>query len=227
MLVKKQRVLYSMVDWDEVETVFLDMDGTLLDLNFDNHFWCEFVPQRYAALQEMSLEEAKDELVPRFKEMEGRIEWYCLDHWSRELALDIAGLKSEISGLIAVLPHVVEFLERVRAREKRLVLVTNAHQDSLGLKMEKTALNRFFDRIVCAHDFGIPKEDVNFWHRLHAIEPFQPEATVMVDDSVAVLRSAAQYGIRNCIAVLKPDSKQPSRVVDEFPAIFDFREMKV
>ncbi|RLA20778.1 MAG: GMP/IMP nucleotidase [Gammaproteobacteria bacterium] len=214
-----------MIDWDAVETVFLDMDGTLLDLNFDNHFWCEFVPQRYAEMKKITLTEAKRELVPRFKEMEGRIEWYCLDHWSRELELDIAGLKSEISGLIAVLPHVVEFLEKVRMRGKRLVLVTNAHRDSLGLKMEKTALNRFFDRIICAHDFGIPKENVSFWHRLNEVEPFQPEMTVMVDDSMAVLRSAAQYGIRNCIAILKPDSKQPSRSVDEFPAICDFREL--
>lgn len=214
-----------MIDWDAIETVFLDMDGTLLDLNFDNHFWCEFVPQRYAELNGLSLKASKEELVPRFKEMEGKIEWYCLDHWSRELDLDIAGLKSEVSGLIAVLPHVIEFLEAVRLRDKRLVLVTNAHRDSLGLKMEETALNRFFDKIVCAHDFGIPKEDSHFWQRLNEIEPFQAEMTMMVDDSLAVLRSAQQCGIRHCIAILKPDSKQPSRSVVEFSAIHDFREL--
>jgi putative hydrolase of the HAD superfamily len=214
-----------MIDWDAIETVFLDMDGTLLDLNFDNHFWCEFVPQRYAELNGLSLEVAKEALVPRFKEMEGKIEWYCLDHWSRELNLDITGLKSEIRGLISVLPHVIEFLEAVRARGKRLVLVTNAHRDSLGLKMEQTALNQFFDQIICSHDFAVPKEDAQFWHRLNEVEPFRAESTMMVDDSLAVLRSAKQHGIALCIAILKPDSKQPSRTVDEFPAIEDFREL--
>ncbi len=214
-----------MIDWDTIETVFLDMDGTLLDLNFDNHFWCEFVPQRYAEKNGLTLSESKRELVPRFKAMEGKIEWYCLDHWSRELDLDIADLKSEISGLIALLPHVVEFLESVRARGKRLVLVTNAHRDSLGLKMERTALNRFFDQIICAHDFGIPKEDARFWSRLNEIEPFQAEMTVMADDSLAVLRSAERYGIRYCVAVLKPDSKQPARVASDLLAINDFREL--
>lgn len=214
-----------MVDWKNIETVFLDMDGTLLDLNFDNHFWCEFVPLRFAELKGITLDEAKADLVPRFKAMEGRIEWYCLDHWSRELKLDIAGLKAEVSGLISILPHVIDFLELIRKMGKRLVLVTNAHRDSLGLKLEKTALAAFFDRIVCAHDFGFPKEDQSFWNQFNKVEFFNSEQTLMVDDSLAVLRAAQQYGIQHCVAVLKPDSRQAARVVKEFPAIHDFREL--
>ncbi|MDH3916294.1 MAG: haloacid dehalogenase, partial [Chromatiales bacterium] len=34
-------------DWSTVDTVLLDMDGTLLDLRFDNYFWQELVPSRY------------------------------------------------------------------------------------------------------------------------------------------------------------------------------------
>ncbi|MBR42550.1 MAG: haloacid dehalogenase, partial [Acidiferrobacter sp.] len=26
-----------MIDWNQIESVFLDLDGTLLDLRFDNH----------------------------------------------------------------------------------------------------------------------------------------------------------------------------------------------
>jgi len=37
-----------MIDWRAIDTVLLDMDGTLLDLHFDNHFWQEHVPVRYA-----------------------------------------------------------------------------------------------------------------------------------------------------------------------------------
>jgi 5'-nucleotidase len=32
-------------DWREIDTVLLDMDGTLLDLEFDSHFWLSLVPQ--------------------------------------------------------------------------------------------------------------------------------------------------------------------------------------
>ena len=37
-----------MINWPQIDTVFLDMDGTLLDLHFDNHFWREHMPRRYA-----------------------------------------------------------------------------------------------------------------------------------------------------------------------------------
>ena len=214
-----------MIDWDDIDSVFLDMDGTLLDLNFDNHFWQEFVPHRYAELNGLSLHSARELLEPRFRAMEGRLEWYCLDYWSTQLNLDIVGMKQEIAGLIAVLPHVTEFLEAARRLGRRLVLVTNAHGKSLGLKMEKTSLHHFFDAIVSAHDLGAAKEQPEFWHRLLAAHPFEAERTLMVDDSLPVLRAARGYGIRHLIAIRKHDSTRPSRHITEFPAIEDFREL--
>ena len=32
------------IAWQEVDTVLLDMDGTRLDLAFDNYFWQTLVP---------------------------------------------------------------------------------------------------------------------------------------------------------------------------------------
>lgn len=214
-----------MIDWNKIDTVLLDMDGTLLDLNFDNHFWQEFVPLKYAEKVGISLEAAKYQLEPRFKSMEGRLEWYCLDYWSAILELDIAGLKAEIAGLIAVLPHVTEFLDKVRQSSRRLFLVTNAHRGSLGLKMEKTCLQPFFDAIISSHDFGFPKEQAGFWTQLEIQQPFDKQRAMLVDDSLAVLRSARQYGIEYAISISKPDSTRAKRHIDEFPAIEDFREL--
>ena len=214
-----------MTAWEDIDRVFLDMDGTLLDLNFDNHFWREFVPGRYAEQHGLSRDQAKQELEPRFRAMEGKLEWYCLDYWTAELGLDIAGLKLEVAGLIAVLPHVEDFLTLTRQAGKRLVLVTNAHRKSLGLKMERTCLNLFFDAIVSSHDFGIPKENPEFWGRLQQTEAFDPAATLMVDDSLPVLRSARDYGIRHLVAVRKHDSTQPSRDITEFPAVENLLEL--
>jgi len=214
-----------MIAWENIDNVFLDMDGTLLDLNFDNHFWQEFVPSRYAERNGLGLEEAKALLAPRFKAMEGRLEWYCLDYWSDQLDLDIPALKQEIAGLIGVLPHVVEFLDAVRLSGKRLVLVTNAHHKSLGLKMGKTRLHRFFDGIVSSHDYGTPKEDPGFWRSLAAAVPFSNERTLLADDSLPVLRSARAFGICHLVAIRKHDTTQPARLISEFPAIEDFREI--
>jgi HAD superfamily hydrolase (TIGR01509 family) len=214
-----------MIDWNKIDTVLLDMDGTLLDLNFDNHFWKEFVPLKFAEKQGIAIVEAKQLLEPRFKSMEGRLEWYCLDYWSESLELNIAGLKAEIAGLIAVLPHVVEFLEKVHQSPRKVLLVTNAHKDSLGLKMEKTCLHRFFDDIISSHTLGFPKEHAEFWHLLQRQQPFEKHNTLLIDDSLAVLNSARQFGIEHLISVSRPDTQLPKKEIIDFPAIEDFREL--
>jgi HAD superfamily hydrolase (TIGR01509 family) len=214
-----------MIDWNKIDSVLLDMDGTLLDLNFDNHFWREFVPLNYARKKGLTVAEAKDELMPLFKSMEGKLEWYCLDYWSQVLKLDIVGLKTEVAGLISVLPHVVEFLEAVKRSPRKVLLVTNAHPGSLGLKMEKTCLHTFFDEIISSHDCGKPKEHPEFWHWLNQCHPFDKSKTLLIDDSLAVLNSARAFGIENLLSVSRPDSRQPKKMIIDYPAIEDFREL--
>jgi len=211
-----------MIPWHKINSVFLDMDGTLLDLHFDNHFWREHVPARYAEQHNIALEEAKSDLYGRFKLKEGTMDWYCVEYWSRELDLDIVGLKQEIDHLIAVHSHVTEFLQSTRAAGKRVVLVTNAHTKSLDLKMRVTGLTDAFDALVCAHDIGYPKEDLRFWSLLGKHEPFEPEKTLFIDDSLSVLRTAREFGIGHILAVSKPDSKSPAREIDEFRSIDGF-----
>jgi len=214
-----------LIDWSQIDLLLLDMDGTLLDLHFDNHFWLEHVPQRYADTYGVSRLEAQQRLVASYRSFEGTLEWYCVDHWSHELGLDIALLKAEVDHLIAVHPHVIDFLEAMRELGKRRVLVTNAHQKSLALKMQRTQLRGYLDGVVCAHDLGLPKEDARFWQRLQQIEPFDPQRTLFVDDSASVLTSAREYGIHWLLRVLKPDSRSPMRSADGFPAICDFSEL--
>ena len=211
-----------MFDWSKIETVLLDMDGTLLDLHFDNHFWMEHVPARYAEATGVDRATAKTALMARYKDIEGTLEWYCVDHWSRELGLDIALLKQEVQHLIQVHPHVPEFLEALQAGGIRRVLVTNAHQKALALKLQKTELVGHFDRVICAHDIGLPKEDPGFWPRLHAIMPFDRATTLFVDDNVSVLRSAQTFGMGHLLAIVAPDSRQPAREVRDFEAVANF-----
>ena len=214
-----------MIDWNQIDTVLLDMDGTLLDLHFDNHFWLEYVPNQFAQAQGISLEQAKQDIYARYESRTGTLDWYCVDHWSRELGLDIVLLKEEIDHLIAVHPHVVDFLDQLMCAGKRRVLVTNAHQKTLALKMEKTRLAGFFDQVISSHQLGLPKEDTEFWSRLQNICPFDKERTLFVDDSVSVLAAAKAYGIRWLLAVLRPDSKGPVLEAGEYPAIHDFKEI--
>lgn len=195
--------------WAEVETVCLDMDGTVLDLSFDNLFWLEALPRRWGEARGLGESESYAQLKARFDAKRGTLDWYCIDHWSEELGFDVAALKSEMSGHIRYLPGATRFLDRLRELGKRMLLTTNAHPVSLGIKNRQTGLERHFHQIISSHEFGVPKESPEFWVRLALDHGVDPRTTLFVDDSVAVLTAARSAGVRWIYQVLQPDSTQP------------------
>lgn len=211
--------------WSEIDTVLLDMDGTLLDLHFDNHFWLEHLPQRYAELHGISRALADAELLPLFHAHAGQLNWYCTDFWSRELNLSIRDLKREVAHLIALRPDADTFLAAVRGAGKRVVLITNAHRDSLSLKLERIELAPYFDRLISSHDYGFAKEAQQFWFALQQDLGFAAARSLFIDDSLPVLRSAHAYGIGHLLAVRQPDSRKDPKDTEEFAAVGDYREL--
>jgi len=214
-----------MIDWDSIHSVLLDMDGTLLDLHFDNYFWLQHMPQKYAAHHDLPLEQAHASLDRLYKANMGCLNWYCLDFWTETLGMDVAAFKREVDHLIQVRPCVIEFLDAVRASGRPAVMVTNAHLKSLQLKMEHTRLDRHLDRMVSSHTIGLAKEEPGFWERLSEVEVFDPRHTLLVDDSLAVLDAARDFGIRHLLAVHKPDSQQPAKDVGDYQAIDGFQQI--
>ena|SRR5690349_19338062 len=209
----------SSLNWNAIDTVLLDMDGTLLDLRFDNYFWLELIPQQYAHARGISLSAAHAELGPRFDAHRGQLNWYCTDFWSRELQLNVAALKHEARAHIRWLHGAETFLRAVRAANKRLLLVTNAHHDSVRIKSAQTGLSQHFDVVISSHRYGYPKEQAMFWRHFHREHAFDPARSIFVDDSLPVLRAAREFGIGTVIAVTHPDSEQPVRDCAEFPSV--------
>ncbi|MRR50216.1 MAG: GMP/IMP nucleotidase [Rhodocyclaceae bacterium] len=212
-------------DWSAIDNVLLDMDGTLLDLHFDNHFWQVHVPIRYAEARGLDPQTGREELMARYHARAGTLDWYSVNFWETELELDIMRLKEEVAHLIAVHPCVTEFLAFLRHAGKRIALVTNAHHKSLSLKMARTGLADRFDNLITSHELGLPKEDPAFWGRLQQIEPFDPERTLLADDSLPVLDSARTYGIRHLLAIRRPDTKQDEKDTGDYTAIRNFAEV--
>ncbi|GAB2790814.1 GMP/IMP nucleotidase [Halomonas shantousis] len=204
-----------MIDWQAIDTVLLDMDGTLLDLHFDSHFWLEHLPRRYTELHRLD-ESTQDEIRARIIREQGTLNWYSLAYWSRELGVDIVALKREVQHLIGLRSDALDFLKWLRQAHPRVVLATNADRLSLELKLPLTGLEEYLDAIVSSADVGFPKEAPEFWFALQDIEPFDPARTLFIDDNPAVLESAREYGIRHLLGILQPDSRRPERELEEF-----------
>ena len=213
----------SKLDWKDIHTVLLDMDGTLLDLHFDNHFWLEHLPKKLAEKHSISLQAAKDIMAVDYEKVMGTLSWYCLDFWTEKLGIDIVEAKREIEHLISMREDSLPFIDALKASGREVILVTNAHPDSLSLKVEHTQLDNHIDQLISTHEFAVTKESQVLWQKLQAKLGFNPQHTLFVDDSLGILKAAQDFGIKHLLAVSNPDSQQPVREISEFPSIQDYR----
>lgn len=213
------------INWKEIDTVLLDMDGTLLDRHFDDHFWLEHVPARYAAKHHQPLSQVKEQLYALFRSQENTLNWTDLDYWSEQLGMDIPLLKHEVDHLIAVHPNVIRFLDFLRSSGKQVHLVTNAHGKTLTIKMNKTKIGGHFDSIISAHDLGLPKELVAFWGELQKVIPYDPERTMLGEDSERNLETAREFGIRHLVYISAPNSQLTPQASQQFYSVRSFGEL--
>lgn len=211
-----------MPPWSDIDTIMFDMDGTLLDLHFDTYFWQKLIPSIYGQTHGISEGAARETIIGKYAEVRGTLDWYCLDYWKRELKLDVVSLKATIKHKIKIRPNVKQILQELQLSNKRLLLITNAHPSSLQIKMEHTGIGEYFHQCISSHSLQLAKENHGFWESLQQLEPYQPERTILFDDSLPVLRQAKREGIRHLYAIKQPDSQQPSLVAEEFPQIEDF-----
>ncbi len=199
------------LDWNRIDTVLCDMDGTILDLGFDNYFWLEVVPREWGARRGLTLEQAQAELFPIFAHHRGSLDWYCLDFWTRKLGLNLRELKQQCASRIGYLPGVKDILLKLRESGLQLVLVTNAHPDSLDVKHQHTGLLEHFHSAHSTHSFGAPKEQPHFWDSFAEHTKIDLSRALLIDDTESVLQGALDGGVGQVLAVRKPSTLHPER----------------
>ena len=202
--------------WAAIDTVLFDMDGTLLDLHFDNRFWRELIPAEYALLHAHEPELARQRLFAEMDRIRGRLQWYCLDHWVRFTGLDLLALKQRLVAHIAFQPHALQVLDRLRLQGKRLVLVTNAHPEVLAFKHAHTGVGDHLHQIVSAHALNCAKEEPCFWERLQTVERYHPGRTLLVDDNLVALGTAREAGVQHLRGMRYPDTRGPAMESADF-----------
>jgi len=211
--------LHPRPDWSAIDTVLLDLDGTLLDQAYDNHIWRDLVPQRFAVAHAMELHAAYAEVAQRFNDRRGTLEWYSVEFWSRNLEIDIGALHREVRSHVAWLPGAQEFLLRMRAAGKRLLLLTNSHPIALAVKHEQTGVLNYLDAAVTSHEYGAPKENAAFWSAAGSHLGFDPARSLFADDNVHMLAAARAAGVRWVYGVRHWDSRGSRREHADHPAV--------
>lgn len=207
------------INWNDVDDVLLDMDGTLLDRHFDNVFFEVELPRRYALREGLSFEESRNRLMAMYRSVEGELAWTDLDYWTQRVGIDIVAMHKELDHMIDYLPEAIFFLSTLKELNKRVTVLTNAHRAGVLIKTAKTGLDRRVNRIVDAFEVGYLKMRPEYWPICQQLVGFLPERSVYVDDDESCLSAAKQFGIVQVIHSAKSSSGLPADFSSTFPSV--------
>ncbi len=213
------------IPWDEIETILLDMDGTLLDLNYDNFVWNQALPAAYARKHSMKLDNARSALINHMQEIHGTIEFYSFSYWTEYTKLDIVELHRRYVDLIEFRPGASEFLAWAKRSNKTTIIATNAHPDSIKVKDEVSNISGLVDHLVSSHQYGCPKETPGFWQNLKKDYYINKSRSIFIDDNAPVLDSSRKFGIAYNLIVSRPDSQKPKKANLPYPAFDDYADI--
>lgn len=209
-------------DWSQIDDVLLDMDGTLLDRHFDNFFFEEELPRRYATLHTISFEDSRDRLMSMYRSVEGELAWTDLHYWTKQVGIDVVAMHKELDHMIGFLPGAEEFLRHLRKLGKRVTIVTNAHEAGVSIKVAKTGLDRYVDRIVDAFEVGALKMRPEYWPNCRRLLGFEPSRSLFMDDDEGCLIAAKEFGVAYLVHSAKSSSQLPPSTLSQFLSITGF-----
>jgi len=211
--------LLPALDWNQIDDVLLDMDGTLLDRHFDNFFFEEELPRRYAPMQGLSFQSARDHLMAMYRSVEGELAWTDLHYWTKRVGIDVVAMHKELDHMIGFLPGAEAFLSELRVKGKRITVLTNAHEAGVVVKAAKTGLGRYVDRIVDAFEVGYLKMRPEYWPACKRLVGFNPARSLYVDDDESCLAAAKEFGIAGIVHSAKSSSQLPPAHSTRFASI--------
>ncbi len=212
----------DVVDWSRIDDVLLDMDGTLLDRHFDNFFFEEELPRRYAQLHGLRFEEARDRLMAMYRSVEGELAWTDLHYWSERVGIDVVAMHKELDYMIGFLPGAEDFLRYLRKLGKRVTIVTNAHEEGVSVKVAKTGLDRHVNRILDAFEVGYLKMRWEYWPSCQRLVGFDPRRSLYMDDDEGCLIAAKRFGVARLIHSAKSSSRLPATPLAQFVSVTGF-----
>lgn len=165
--------------------ISFDMDGTIVDMNFDYILWFEELPKLYAERHNLSFEKAKMICREEYNKVgDEDLRWYDVKYWLEnfDLKKDFLQLMTNLKHHIKLYPEVKSVVKELSEKHK-LIIISNAPRAFLDLKLEVESIKDHFDRIFSVtSDFNIVKKERNIYKEICKALNIKPEELIHIGD---------------------------------------------
>lgn len=136
-----------------IKVVSFDIDGTLMDFNYNIAFWDEAIPNLYSKRHKVSLSEAKKIFLKDTKKIsQNDVRWHQPSFWFNKYDIgDHKTLMRDLKHHINLYPDSIPTLKMIN-KNFRVIAITGNTKDFLEIKLEAENLGRFFSKCYSVTD---------------------------------------------------------------------------
>ena len=146
----------------KTKTISFDVDGTLVDAEFNDLVWLEEIPRLYAEKEGIDFEEAYRFILGEYEKVgENDLRWYDMSYWLRTFGLKktYKEILQKYEGKIDIYPDVRATLEALKGSFP-MIVVTVMPREFLDVKLKKLD-GYFYATFSTISDFkGLKTSDV-------------------------------------------------------------------
>lgn len=174
---------------------FFDMDGTLID---SNRIWKdvdrEFLARRGLPYTRAYYNGVAHTIMPKAAVFTK--EFCHLSESTDQIIAEWMELAGQLYDRVPIKPGVRAYLRQCRAEGRRMAMVTSSVPAHCHAALAHLELEKYFERIVFAHDLGLEKQDPAIWRHAAELCAVRPEDCTVFDDSIAACRGARAARMR-------------------------------
>lgn len=183
--------------------LLFDMDGTLID---SNGVWRDvdetFLAKRGIPYTQEYYEGVAHTIFPLAAKF---TKAFChLPETEEEIMAEWMAMAGDLYATdVAAKPHVVDFLEKMKAEGQRMAVVTSAVPVHCRSALTHLGLLPYFEDVFFAQEVGLEKKNASLWQAVAKRLAVSPEECTLFDDSVEACRGAKSAGMHT-IGVYDP-----------------------
>ena len=210
-----------MVKLNSTTAILSDLDGVILNLEYDIKFWELWLPEHVASQSNQNLEEIKTKIQAEIDAQRGTLNFYNLNYWDDLLNVDCMEIIRKQEEKCSSLQGSYKALQRLSTLKNTKYILTNGDPRAQEYKAETQNFLEFFDSIFYSMQTGYSKEQKEFWALARHNLNLDFEDAIFIDDDFKVVTAAIKAGIKQVVWITPGKNRILQNGVETFPSLAD------
>ncbi len=208
-----------MIEKKELKIISFDVDGTLVDLEYNDLIWFKEIPELVAKKKKISFERSLKYVYEEYTKLgEHNLNWYDINYWVTYFGLKVSPKKilEKYESQVKIFPEIIPLLEELK-KNFILIVITAMPREFLIPKMKK--LEKYFKFSFSALSDFKELKNSEIYSKISKALNVHPKQILHIGDHWEFDYLAASKAGMNAIYLDRSNTKKGNFVVNNLTEI--------